>query len=83
MSNIKTQVRAYINENFLLDAEAAAFLDADSLLDKHILDSTGFLELVMFIEETFGIQVAEDELVPENLDSLDAVEAYVTRKLSA
>lgn len=80
MSNIKDQVRAYINDNFIMGADGVPFTDADSLLQLHIVDSTGFLELILFIEETFRIGVAEEEMVPENLDSLNAIEAYVTRK---
>jgi acyl carrier protein len=58
----------------------APFTDADSLLDLHIVDSTGILELILFLEETFGIQVQDADMVPENLDSLNAIEAYVQRK---
>jgi len=47
----------------------------------HIVDSTGFLEVIMFLEETWGITVEDDEVVPENLDSLDGLQAYLTRKL--
>ncbi|WP_374591207.1 acyl carrier protein [Aquabacterium sp.] len=80
MSSIKEQVRAYITDNFIMGSDGVQFTDADSLLEMHIVDSTGFLELILFLEETFGIQVAEEEMVPENLDSLNAIEAYVGRK---
>ena len=80
MSNIKTQVRQYIVDNFIMGSEGADFADADSLLELHIVDSTGFLELIVFIEEAFGIQVADEDMLPENLDGLDAIEAYVNRK---
>lgn len=83
MSSIKQQVRRYINDNFIMGSDGVPFTDADSLLQMHIVDSTGFLELILFIEETFGIAVAEEEMVPENLDSLDAIEAYVNRKKAA
>jgi len=55
--------------------------DDASLLDKGIIDSTGVLELVGFIEQTFGITVEDDELVPANLDSVQNLTSYVTKKL--
>ena len=79
-SSIKAQVRAFISDNFIMGSEAVKFADGDSFLEHHIIDSTGFLELVTYIEETFGFTVADDEMTPENLDSLDAIEAYVTRR---
>lgn len=55
--------------------------DDASLLDKGIIDSTGVLELVGFIEQTFEITVEDNELVPDNLDSVQRLTAYVTRKI--
>jgi acyl carrier protein len=81
MTDIKAQVRTYIADNFVMGSNAPKFADGDSFLDKHIIDSTGFLELVTFLEEKFGIQVEDDEMIPENLDTLDNIDAYVTRKL--
>ena len=80
-TDIKNQVRTYIADNFVMGSNAAKFGDADSFLDLHIIDSTGFLELITFLEEKFGIQVEDDEMIPENLDSLDSIEAYVGKKL--
>jgi acyl carrier protein len=82
-ADTKAQVRNFINENFIMGAKTVAFADADSFMDRHLIDSTGFLELVTWLEETFGFQVDDAEMVPENLDSLDAVAAYVARKLAA
>jgi acyl carrier protein len=81
MSNIKSQVRTFIADNFLMGTNAGKFGDADSFLDHHIIDSTGFLELVTFLEEKFSIRVEDEEMIPENLDSLDSIEAYVEKKL--
>ena len=81
MSDIKGQVRAFIADNFMMGSKAAKFADGDSFLDHHIIDSTGFLELITFLEEKFGIQVEDDEMIPENLDSLDSIQAYVAKKL--
>jgi acyl carrier protein len=81
--NIKAKVRAYIVDNFIMGGNADHLKDADSFMETHVVDSTGFLELVSFIEETYGFAVADDEMVPENLDSLDNIDAYVRRKLVA
>lgn len=79
--NIKAKVRAYIVDNFIMGGSADHLKDADSFMEAHVVDSTGFLELVTFIEETYGFAVGDDEMVPENLDSLDNIDAYVLRKL--
>jgi len=79
--NIKAKVRAYIVDNFIMGGNADHLKDADSFMETHVVDSTGFLELVSFIEETYGFAVDDDEMVPENLDSLDNIDAYVRRKL--
>lgn len=54
--------------------------DKDSLLDKGIVDSTGVLELVGFLEEMFEIQIDDEELIPDNLDSVDKITAYINKK---
>jgi acyl carrier protein len=79
-SNVKAQIRAFINDNFIIGANGGDFADSDSFLEHHIIDSTGFLELVTHIEETYGFPVKDEDMVPENLDSLDAIEAYVARQ---
>ena len=83
MSDINNQLRRYIGDNFVMGTDAADFSDTDSLLHLHIVDSTGILELIMFLEETYGFQVADAEMIPENLDNLEAIEAYVMRKQQA
>jgi acyl carrier protein len=80
MNNIQAQVRQYIEDNFLMGAGATAPADDASFLEHHVLDSTGFLELVAHLEETYGIKIGDDEMVPENLDTLDAIAAFVGRK---
>ena len=79
MSDIKQELRAYISENFIVSATASLADDA-SLLDSGVVDSTGFIELISFLEEHFGIQVKDEEMVPENLDSIANLDAYVKRK---
>ena len=74
-----TAVREYIVDTFLF-GEASELQGNTSLLDTGIIDSTGVLELVSFLENTYDLTVEDDELLPENLDSLDAISAYVGRK---
>jgi acyl carrier protein len=76
---VGTIIRQFIIENFLFE-ESSSLNEQASFLENGILDSTGILELVAFLEETFGIAVADDELVPENLDSIANVVAYLARK---
>ncbi len=83
MSDIKAEVRRYIEDNFIMGATGVALADGDSFLEHHVLDSTGFLELIGHLEESYGIKVLDDEMVPENLDSLESIAAYVSRKRSA
>ena len=82
MKDIKAAVRSYIEDNFLMGAQSEPFKDSDSFMARHIVDSTGFLELVVFLEDTCGFEVLDAEMLPENLDSLDGIEAYVHRKLA-
>ena len=77
---VKKVVRQYIVDNFLFGSEEEPFGDNDSFLEKGIIDSTGVLELVEFIEENYGINVEDDELVPDNFDSLYNVTVYINRK---
>jgi acyl carrier protein len=83
MHDVRKKVRDYIVDNFIMGGDEARFADADSLMEKHIIDSTGFLELVTFLEENYAFVVEDEEMVPENLDSLDNIESYVQRKRAA
>jgi acyl carrier protein len=82
MQEIKKTVRAYILENFLMGDAGAALQDNQSFLDNHIIDSTGFIELVTFLESEFKIQIKDEEMIPENLDSLEAIGQFVTGKIA-
>jgi len=75
------QIRQYVLANFMYSGDSGRLTDELSLIDSGIMDSTGVLELVGFIEETFGIKVEDTELVPENFDSVAKVTAYIQRKL--
>ena len=80
MSELKAQIRDFIIENFLF-GNANGLKDDTSFLEEGIIDSTGVLELVTFLEENFEIQVEDEELIPENLDSIDNVTGYLERKI--
>jgi len=77
----KEEVLRFIRENFILD-EAEKLQENDSLLEKGIIDSTGVLELVSFIEEKYNITVEDEELIPENLDSINRIAEFIKRKLT-
>ena len=81
MSELKTQIRDFIIENFLF-GNANGLKDDTSFLEEGIIDSTGVLELVTFLEENFAVQVEDEELIPENLDSIDNVTGYLERKMA-
>jgi acyl carrier protein len=76
---VNEQVRKFITTNFYVDS-ADELLDEDSLLDRGIVDSTGVLEVIAFLEETFGISVEDSEMLPDNLDSIARIAAFVKRK---
>jgi acyl carrier protein len=78
---IKEQVRAFITSNFYV-ADPAALKDSESLLDRGIIDSTGVMEVIGFLEENFSITVDDSEMLPENLDSIDRIANFVSRKKS-
>jgi len=75
-------IRTFIFENFLFDADESALQNDDSLLEKGIIDSTGVLELVEWLEENFAIKIEDEELIPENLDSVNQLAAFIDRKKS-
>ncbi len=79
-ATIKSDVRQFIVRSFLFGDESTQFADSASLLQSNLIDSTGILELVQFIEETYSVIVADEEMIPENLDSLDNIERYVVAK---
>ena len=76
---IKEQVRQFIVSNFYV-ADPASLNDDASLLDAGIVDSTGVLEVITFIEGTFGVTVEDAEMLPENLDAVNRISAFVQKK---
>ncbi|HEV8347121.1 MAG TPA: hypothetical protein VGQ16_11130 [Vicinamibacterales bacterium] len=83
MPECAQELRAFIRNNFLYGSESPglAFGDEDSLVERGIIDSTGILELIAFLEMRYAIVIDDDELVPDNLDSVSRVARFVERKL--
>ncbi len=79
MSDQRTEIKQFIIENFLF-GNADGLSDDTSFLEEGILDSTGVLELITFLEEEYEIQVDDEELIPENLDSINNVTAFLRKK---
>lgn len=82
-TNTREALRRYVLENCLFTDDGSKLQDQASFLETGLLDSTGILEIILFVEETFGIKVSDDEMVPDNLDSIDALVAFVDHKRSA
>jgi acyl carrier protein len=76
------KVREFVVENFLF-GDGESLKDDTSFMEEGIIDSTGILELVFFLEETYGLSVEDDELVPDNMDSLQNITRFIDRKLDA
>ena len=79
-ADTERKVRKFIEENFLFREDRLAIGDSESLIEAGLIDSTGVLELVAFLEGEFGLRMADAEIVPENLDSIRAIVAYVEAK---
>lgn len=78
--NIAKDVKSYILENYLFTEDESALANDDSFLEKGILDSTGILEVIFFIEDEYGIKVEDDEMIPDNLDSVECLVTFVKHK---
>jgi len=78
--HIEQEIKTYILENYLFTDDDSQLSSADSFLEKGILDSTGILEVIYFIEEEYGLKVEDEEMIPENLDSVEYLVAFVKRK---
>ena len=77
--NIKAQIRQHIADAILFSENGYEFADGDSFLEHGILDSMGVMELVHFVEESYGIKVANHDLTPDNFDSVERLAAYISR----
>lgn len=78
---LQNQIRQFIFENFIFEDDSEDILaNDDSFLEKGIIDSTGILEVIMWMEDTFGVHTDDNELVPENLDSVNRLAEFIKRK---
>lgn len=80
--SIQDMIHEFVIENFLYGDTSRNLTSSMSLIENDVIDSTAVLELVVFIEESFGIAVDDREIIPENLDSFDKIAAYVTSKMN-
>ena len=76
---VESEVRSYLLENHLFSSDQSQLLNDESLLDKGIIDSTGILEVVMFLESRFGVTITDNEMLPGNFDSVNNIVRFVQR----
>jgi acyl carrier protein len=81
--SIAMAIKTFVLENYLFTSDASRLDDEASLMQQGIMDSTGVLEMILHLEQTYGIQVADDEMVPENLDSIANIARFVADKQSS
>ncbi|MGH8174498.1 MAG: acyl carrier protein [Rhodanobacteraceae bacterium] len=79
----KRQIKEFVLKNYLFTEDESALSDSESLIRNGTIDSTGMLELIAHLEKTWSIKVADVEMVPANFESIDAIGAFVARKLAA
>lgn len=79
-SSIATDIRAFIVENFLFGDETQPLAETTSLIESDLIDSTGVLELVAFLEERYRLRINDNEIVPANLDSIARITSFVMSK---
>ena len=82
MADTVQEIRKFIFDNFLFDAAEEDLGNDDSFLEQGVIDSTGVLELVEWLEETFDFSVDDEELIPENLDSVNNLAVFISKKTS-
>ena len=80
MSAMHQQIRDYIVENFLFGDTDTKFSDDDSFMENGFIDSTGILEVITYIEENFNFKIKDNELIPDNLDSINNLVRFITTK---
>lgn len=78
----ENKLRQYMLENFLFSDDESELNNEDSFLDMGVVDSTGIMEVIAYIEDEFEVNVEDEEMIPENLDSINSLVAYLTKKLS-
>ena len=80
VNTIKHQIRQFLIENFIFSNDEVDLNDEGSFIENGVIDSTGILELASFIEETYSIVIKDEEMIPENLDSINALTAFIQAK---
>jgi acyl carrier protein len=80
-TTIERDIRDFLAQNFPLSDEGSELAGSDSLIEAGVIDSTGVLELIEFLEATYDIQIADEEVLPDNLDSIERIGRFVTSKL--
>ena len=80
MADVKQEIVKFIEENFVMGRKNITLDPEKSLIESGIMDSTGVLELVMFLEERYNIKIEDEELVPENLDTINNLVAFLQKK---
>ena len=79
---LEAEVRRFIVDNYILDPTVPELVGSDSLTGKGVLDSMGVLELILFLEERYGVRVPDNEMTPRNLDTIDGIVNYLQARLS-
>lgn len=80
--SVEQKVKEYILDNFLFTDDESSLNNSDSFMEKGIVDSTGMLEIIYYLEDEFAIKVEDDEMIPENLDSVNNIAAFLNKKKS-
>lgn len=81
MNEIEVELREFLRENFFIDQEVALLSSSQSLTGTGVVDSTGVLEIIMFLERRFGLSIPDEDMTPENLDTLENITRYVEATL--
>jgi acyl carrier protein len=80
-TTIERDIRQFLSDNFPLADEGSELAGGDSLIEAGVIDSTGVLELIEFLEANYAIQISDEEVLPDNLDSIERIGRFVTAKL--
>ncbi len=80
-ATIERELRDFLAQNFPLSGDGSELAGSDSLIEAGVIDSTGVLELIEYLEANYEIQIADEEVLPDNLDSIERISRFVTTKL--
>ena len=83
MNLIQQELHSFLTENFAVDGDANPIGLDESLIESGVVDSTGLLELVSFVETRYGLQIPDEDLLPENFETLANISAYITARVPA